>query len=60
MPDLEQLRAAYLDTLATAGECMHGVPGGEIVRPWTGTPNCALCRRRDPVTWWRLRLPQLP
>jgi hypothetical protein len=54
----QQLRAnlAYQDALATAGECIHGQPGGELVRPWTGTPACALCRRRDPAYWWRLRV----
>lgn len=45
---------AYNDALRTAGACQHGVLAGELVRPWCNTPVCALCRRRDPVTWWRL------
>lgn len=45
---------AYNDALRTAGNCQHGVLGGELVRPWCGTPVCALCRRQHPVTWWRL------
>lgn len=57
----QQLRVnlAYQDALTTAGECIHGVTGGELVRPWTGTPACAMCRRRNPVHWWRLR-PEQP
>jgi hypothetical protein len=53
-------RHAYAVALATAGECIHGVIGGEIVRPWTGNPACAKCRRRNPVHWWRLRVPAGP
>ena len=34
-----QMHRAYPDALATAGECIHGVIGGEIVRPWTGNPG---------------------
>jgi hypothetical protein len=62
----QQLRAvaeakhAYAEVLATAGECIHGVIGGEIVRPWIGNPACAMCRRRNPVHWWRLRTPAAP
>ena len=55
-----QVHRAYQDTLRTAGECMHGVVGGEIVRPWTGTPGCALCRCRPPLFWWRLRFDAQP
>jgi len=50
-------RHYYAEALATAGECIHGVIGGEIVRPWIGNPGCAMCRRRNPVHWWRLRPP---
>lgn len=51
---------AYQDTLRTAGECMHGVTAGELVRPWTGTPVCALCRLRPRESWWRLSIPWAP
>ena len=44
-------REGYHAALKTALDCIHGQPGGDLVRPWTGTPGCALCRRRDPVTW---------
>jgi hypothetical protein len=44
-------REAYTAALRTALECLHGVQGGDLVRPWTGTPACPLCRLRHPVTW---------
>ena len=44
----------YDDTVRTAPDCIHEVQGGDIVRPWTNTPACALCRRRHPVHWRRL------
>jgi hypothetical protein len=40
--------------------CVHGVPAGDLVRPWTGTPLCALCRRRHPVHWRTLGEPPRP
>lgn len=55
LQDVARARHAYAEALATAGECIHGVIGGEIVRPWIGNPACAMCRRRHPVHWWRLR-----
>jgi hypothetical protein len=46
----------YTYALRTAPDCIHGQQGGDIVRPWTGTPACPLCRRRHPVHWRRLQL----
>jgi len=40
--------------------CVHGQPAGDVVRPWTGTPACALCRRRHPVHWRTLGEPPKP
>lgn len=34
--------------------CVHGQIAGDLVRPWTGTPACAFCRRNHPVRWKRL------
>jgi hypothetical protein len=42
---------AYDNAVRTAADCIHGVQGGDIVRPWTAKPACALCRRRHPVHW---------
>lgn len=48
-------RSPYYDAaVRTAAECIHEVQGGDIVRPWCGTPACALCRRRHPVHWRQL------
>jgi hypothetical protein len=48
-------RSPYYDAaVRTAGDCIHEVQGGDIVRPWCNTPACALCRRRHPVHWRRL------
>ena len=44
----------YDTAVRSAPECIHAVQGGDIVRPWTGTPACAFCRRRHPVHWRRL------
>ena len=44
-------REAYAAAVRTALDCIHGQQGGDLVRPWTSTPACPLCRRRDPVTW---------
>ena len=41
----------YDDAVRTAGECIHGLEGGDIVRPWTGSPACPLCRGRHRVHW---------
>lgn len=43
--------AFYDKTMRTADDCPHEVQGGDIVRPWCGTPVCALCRRRGPYRW---------
>ena len=34
-----------------APECVHHIPGGDLVRPWTRTPQCPLCRRGDRLRW---------
>jgi hypothetical protein len=48
-------RSRYYDQVVrTAPECIHEMPGGDIVRPWCNTPACALCRRRHPVHWRQL------
>lgn len=44
----------YDAAVLAAAECVHEMQGGDIVRPWTNTPACALCRRRHPVHWIRL------
>jgi hypothetical protein len=49
----------YRAAVAAALDCVHGQQGGDLVRPWTGTPACALCRRRHPVHW-RLLDPEAP
>lgn len=43
--------AAYDAAVRVAPDCIHEVQGGDIIRPWTNTPRCALCRRRHPVHW---------
>lgn len=35
----------FAEYLKTQPECAHGIPGGNIDRPNTGTPSCAQCRR---------------
>lgn len=40
--------------------CGHGAAAGDLVRPWTGTPACPLCRRRHPVHWRTLGEPPAP
>lgn len=50
---------AFLRTSA-ARECIHEVPGGDVVRPWCGTPGCALCRRRHPVHWRHIDFQAVP
>jgi hypothetical protein len=42
---------AYDRAVRISDDCIHGVQGGDIVRPWTGKPACALCRRRHPLHW---------
>lgn len=32
-------------------QCSHGLVIGAVMRPWTGTPACPLCRRRRPDRW---------
>ena len=44
-------RAYYAAAVRTAPDCIHEVQGGDIVRPWCGTPVCPLCRRRHRVHW---------
>lgn len=44
----------YDDAVRSAADCVHEQQGGDLVRPWTGTPACPLCRRRHPVHWRRL------
>ena len=46
--------AAVRAAAAVGAECIHQVTAGDLVRPWCGTPVCALCRRRHPVHWRRL------
>jgi|GEM_PF-3116527 len=41
----------YVAAVRAAADCVHGQQGGDLVRPWTSTPACALCRRRHPVHW---------
>jgi hypothetical protein len=43
--------AAYRAAVRKSDDCIHGQQGGDIVRPWAGTPACALCRRRRPIHW---------
>lgn len=47
-------RHQYVKRCAQAGECEHGELGGQVMRPTTGTPSCALCRRKHPATWLEL------
>lgn len=35
----------FAEYLNTQPECPHGISGGDINRPNTGTPSCAQCRR---------------
>lgn len=51
---------AYRRAVRTGGDCIHGQLGGDIVRPWTGTPACALCRRRRPIHWRTIGEPAKP
>lgn len=44
-------RETYLAVVRKAGECDHGVDGGDVVRPWVMTPACPYCRRRHPQHW---------
>ena len=44
----------YDRAMIGAPECIHGVVGGDLVRPWCDTPQCALCRTRHHVHWRRL------
>lgn len=48
-------RAAYAATCLLAGPCIHDQPGGDVIRPWCGTPACAFCRRRHRVHWQPVR-----
>jgi hypothetical protein len=53
-PDpLDPTDAAYLrlrrDAELGGKTCRHGVPAGQVVRPWCGTPACAKCRH--PARW---------
>lgn len=50
----------YDRAVRAAQECIHDVQGGDIVRPWTGTPGCPLCRRRHPVHWRTIGEPYEP
>lgn len=45
------------DAATRAGDCSHGVPGGDVIRPWCGSPACPLCRRHP--TRWRTPLDAL-
>lgn len=44
-------KAQWIRLAGAAPDCMHGEAGGDVVRPWTATPSCALCRRRLPYYW---------
>ena len=48
-------RAAYAATCLAAGPCIHDEPGGDVVRPWVGTPACPFCRQRHRVHWQPVR-----
>lgn len=50
----------YRTAVRTADDCIHEVQGGDIIRPWTNTPACALCRRRHPVHWKALGVDAAP
>lgn len=50
----------YDAAVLAAAECVHEMQGGDIIRPWTNTPACALCRRRHPAHWIRLPDPDEP
>lgn len=52
--------AAYAATCLLAGDCIHGQPGGDVIRPWCGTPACAFCRRRHRVHWRPVREDPVP
>jgi len=52
----------YRATVRTAADCVHEVQGGDIVRPWCGTPAPENCSDVDHlalwvalVRWWRQR-----
>lgn len=38
--------AAWIASLSTMPECPDGQPGGDVPRPDTGQPQCAMCRVR--------------
>ena len=44
-------RHQYVLRCAQVGDCAHGQLGGNVCRPATGTPSCALCRRNWSGTW---------
>lgn len=52
--------AAYAATCLVAGPCIHDEPGGDVIRPWCGTPACPFCRRRNRVHWQPVRQPPAP
>lgn len=53
-PPAESEDLAYAATVRLAGECSHGVIGGAVIRPWTGSVSCSMCRRGNPETWRRV------
>jgi hypothetical protein len=54
-PNRHPSSVRFAEDLLTGGpedlQCPHGVPRGHWLRPSTGTPECAMCRRR----WYRQR-----
>ncbi len=42
--------AAFLEGLKSAPDCVHGSPGGAMIRPDTRKPQCPMCRKGLPGT----------